>query len=314
VGCLPLALELLNAAMKLNVVTADEVRDRMTKAGSTRLLDDTMDVLRCQVPEGALRGISEALALSYDCLSDEVRAVARVLAFLGPEPIPTALVNALSPEERRGEVRSRLLNHSFVVGVTAERQSSTPLFGKMHRVVADFLRLQSGEARTELHAALRAISSEARPPSEHTSSRWNAAQALLPHTIALLNHLTDRVARDERNASPLFDLGNTYFELGDQAGENEALRVAVAGYLSALEGYTRERAPLDWATTQNNLGNALATLGAREPGTARLEEAVAAYRAALAEVTPQTAPHQCEIIRNNLQGARRLLDERRRKE
>ena len=47
------------------------------------------------------------------------------------------------------------------------------------------------------------------------------------------------------------------------------------------EECTRERVPLDWATTQNNLGTRLRTLGERESGTARLEEAVAAYRAAL---------------------------------
>jgi hypothetical protein len=33
----------------------------------------------------------------------------------------------------------------------------------------------------------------------------------------------------------------------------------------------RERVPLDWARTQNNLGNALRTLGERETRTARLE-------------------------------------------
>ena len=47
--------------------------------------------------------------------------------------------------------------------------------------------------------------------------------------------------------------------------------------------YTRDRVPLDWAATQNNLGNALQTLGARESGTARLEQAVDAYGAALEE-------------------------------
>ena len=55
--------------------------------------------------------------------------------------------------------------------------------------------------------------------------------------------------------------------------------------------WTRERVPLDWATTQNNLGNALSRLGARESGTARLEEAVAAYRAALEEWTREATPH-----------------------
>ena len=61
----------------------------------------------------------------------------------------------------------------------------------------------------------------------------------------------------------------------------------MTAYRAALEELTRERVPLDWAMTQNNLGNALATLGERETGTARLEEAVAAYRAALEERTPR---------------------------
>jgi hypothetical protein len=63
------------------------------------------------------------------------------------------------------------------------------------------------------------------------------------------------------------------------------LEEAVAACRAALQERTRERVPLDWAMTQNNLGTALRTLGARESGTARLEEAVAAYRAALQEYT-----------------------------
>jgi hypothetical protein len=57
-----------------------------------------------------------------------------------------------------------------------------------------------------------------------------------------------------------------------------------------LEETTRDRVPLDWARTQNNLGLVLSTLGARENGTARLEEAVAAYRAALEEMTRMRVP------------------------
>ena len=53
---------------------------------------------------------------------------------------------------------------------------------------------------------------------------------------------------------------------------------------------TRERAPLDWAVTQNNLGNALRTLGERENGTARLEQAVSTYKAALEERTRERVP------------------------
>ncbi|MGH6864040.1 MAG: hypothetical protein ACRECN_07170 [Methylocella sp.] len=38
------------------------------------------------------------------------------------------------------------------------------------------------------------------------------------------------------------------------------LEEAVATYREALQERTRDRVPLQWARTQNNLGNALATL------------------------------------------------------
>jgi hypothetical protein len=38
--------------------------------------------------------------------------------------------------------------------------------------------------------------------------------------------------------------------------------------------YTRERVPLQWARTQNNLGNALRGLGERESGTRDLANLV----------------------------------------
>jgi tetratricopeptide (TPR) repeat protein len=76
-------------------------------------------------------------------------------------------------------------------------------------------------------------------------------------------------------------LGMTLSVIGEQTGDNSVLGNAIAAYRAALEERTRERVPLDWATTQNNLGTALATLGGRESGTARLEEAVAAFDACL---------------------------------
>jgi hypothetical protein len=39
------------------------------------------------------------------------------------------------------------------------------------------------------------------------------------------------------------------------------LEEAVAAFRAALEERTRDRVPLDWATTQNNLGHALRALG-----------------------------------------------------
>ena len=72
---------------------------------------------------------------------------------------------------------------------------------------------------------------------------------------------------------------------GEERGDNAALRQAIKVYGHAVGLQPRVRAPLLWATAQNNLGTALWMLAERESGTARLEEAVAAYRAALEEFT-----------------------------
>ena len=77
------------------------------------------------------------------------------------------------------------------------------------------------------------------------------------------------------------NLGIALLTLGERESGTARLDQAVQAYRAALEEWTRERVPLDWARAQMNLGNALQALGERESGTARLEEAVAAYRAAL---------------------------------
>jgi hypothetical protein len=78
------------------------------------------------------------------------------------------------------------------------------------------------------------------------------------------------------------------------ASINQTTRVEVYTKTRDAEEITvawrRERVPLDWAITQNNLGNALRTLGERGSGTARLDEAVAAVRAALEEWTRVRGP------------------------
>ena len=56
-------------------------------------------------------------------------------------------------------------------------------------------------------------------------------------------------------------LGMTLAVIGEQTGDNSALEKAVAAYRAALQEWTRERVPLDWAMTQNNLGIALRRLG-----------------------------------------------------
>src|SRR5262249_18294235 len=96
-----------------------------------------------------------------------------------------------------------------------------------------------------------------------------------------------------KQAGALYDHGNEF-------GDNEALLEAIGLNHSALRFAPRERVPLDWAMTQNNLGNALSMLGERESRTMHLEEGVGAYRAALEERTRERVPLQWAMTQHNL--------------
>ena len=79
---------------------------------------------------------------------------------------------------------------------------------------------------------------------------------------------------------------------------------AIERYRILLTLRPRDRVPLDWAMTQNNLGNALQTLAARESGTARLEEAIVAWEACLTVVTSNWPPAGVQQVQSQLDWAR----------
>ena len=80
--------------------------------------------------------------------------------------------------------------------------------------------------------------------------------------------------------------GQRAWTLGERESGTTRLEEAVAAYRDALKEWTRERVPLQWATTQNNLGGALSRLGERTHDRAKLEEARKAVNAAF-EVSMQ---------------------------
>src|SRR5262249_13992701 len=100
------------------------------------------------------------------------------------------------------------------------------------------------------------------------------------------------------------------YQQGDELGDNDALLSAIQRYNRLIHLTPRERVPLDWAATQNDLGNVLLALGQRESGTARLEAAITAYREALKEWTHERAPLDWAMTQNNLGLAFWALGER----
>lgn len=95
-------------------------------------------------------------------------------------------------------------------------------------------------------------------------------------------------------------LGLSYTVLGDQTGQEVWLDRAISAFREALKEWTRERVPLEWAGTQNNLGNVLGMLGSRRYNFGKLEEAVAAYHQALKEHTRERVPLYWAITQTRL--------------
>jgi tetratricopeptide (TPR) repeat protein len=124
----------------------------------------------------------------------------------------------------------------------------------------------------------------------YQEGRDNARNLSLEIAIALAwRMLATAATPDERGVAGNL-LGIAFQTLGAREAGAARLEEAVAAYRAALEEFTRERVPLQWAMAQCNLGNALAVFGEREAGTGRLEEAVAAFRAALEERTRERGP------------------------
>ncbi|MFN8523568.1 MAG: NB-ARC domain-containing protein [Chloroflexota bacterium] len=98
-------------------------------------------------------------------------------------------------------------------------------------------------------------------------------------------------------------LGRAAARLSAYGGEDRRARLAEAlgACEEALRFYTAERAPLDYAMTQNNRGNVLSDLAGEsgEDRRARLEEALGAYGEALRFLTAERAPLQYAGTQNN---------------
>jgi tetratricopeptide (TPR) repeat protein len=106
-------------------------------------------------------------------------------------------------------------------------------------------------------------------------------------------------AYEDKRISYLNREAAALFRQGYEFADSTALGSAIERYKGLVNLTPRERVPLEWAATQNNLGLALETLGEREAGTARLEEAVAAYSDALMERTHVRAPRDWAISFGN---------------
>jgi CHAT domain-containing protein/predicted LPLAT superfamily acyltransferase len=104
-------------------------------------------------------------------------------------------------------------------------------------------------------------------------------------------------------AGPIQNLCNKLqqFSLGSRANN---LEIAIIGYQTLLEVYTRDAFPYKWAGTQNNLGAAYGSR-IREEKADNLELAIDAYKLSLEVYTCEAFPYEWATTQNNLGAAYR---------
>ncbi len=279
VGQLPLALEVLNAALRHGAVGGGELLETVRTQGPTEGVDELAEALMGQVPAGALRGIRDALSLSLGKLSPEAQHGAGQLAQLGPEPIPTALIKALGLNPKtRSELRARSI-------VTPVAQDDVELYGRMHRVMADLLRAGwEGEPVSVVGAVTAVMSYEAC----QDPARWPLMLTIVPHVEAVLSRASSdlpAVAVDLR-----LRLGMLFWSLG-------LFRRALSLERSAAAIAERELGA-DHPTTINawdNLASTLLALGEIREAHEIRERVVAS------SVRVHGADHSLTLVsRNNL--------------
>jgi tetratricopeptide (TPR) repeat protein len=199
VGELPIALDVLNGALRAKALSYAHVLSKAKSVGPVLELGKAMDGLRKEVAPGALRGVSEALQLSYQSLSLEAQHSLRSLSLLSPTAIPWELAEKLTNRSTRAELTAR----SFILSASGDE---VPVFGRVHRVVADFVRTQpparansmtlvgrlragvrrvlkaeKSESKSEFRAVFAALLTIVTEEACATPVRWPTLVACVPH-------------------------------------------------------------------------------------------------------------------------------------
>jgi tetratricopeptide (TPR) repeat protein len=240
VGRFPLALELLNTTLQAGGITPQQLLKKAADSKPTAELDAQLAVLQEVVPQGMLRGVTEALQVSYEQLSPEAQKAAHLLAQLAPEPIPEILLETLDIDLLAPAVRTILRTRSIVMSGTG---NTVPMFGNIHRVLGDFLRSQPGETEVENQILSETLQAIMTPEACRDPNQWALMIACDPHAKELLSGLQD-------------------FGSGQYGSTVVQLRLSL-GILNAAQGlYERAREQKEIAVSY-----AKTTLGKEHPDT-----------------------------------------------
>ena len=244
---------------------------------------------------------------NIDVIVDEALARARNLVDAGKSGLARAGLRKAAEAMRREEEER---HERYVAGITVLHNRERDI------ALAAYDGVAAAEAIVTLAEALYGpntamiagfLNSEAETLYDYGRDRGSNV-----HLIALIEVrrklLTIAASGKERGLAQT-NLGIALWRLGERERSTAKLEKAVAAYRKALKEWTRERVPLDWAMTQNNLGNGYLRRARAQHGKA---QGGRAYREALKEQTRERVPLDWAMTQNNLGNALSSLGERER--
>jgi tetratricopeptide (TPR) repeat protein len=255
----------------------------------------------------------ENIALLKEKLDLNVGQVRGALAILGENDIPPERLAAKLVEiaERFRDLQATALaqpgDSPTIITLKAEAQKAIEA-GELARADALLADVED-EQRRGLHRVAVNVAETSSRRGEIALTRLRYAEAA-KHFANAAGAFPANSAHEDKRITYLQKEASALYQQGDELGDNGALLSAIERYKRLLALTPRERVPLDWAMTQNNLGFALATLGERQSGTAKLEEAITAYREALKERTRERVPLEWAMTQSYLGGALQTLGQR----
>jgi len=200
----------------------------------------------------SLRGVTEALHISYDKLPEKTQKAARLFAFLSPDPVPLEIIGAVSGEVFAPDARAALVTRSFVTQLPAG--GTIPWFGRMHRVLADFLRSCSPDLEGEALMMCNGLTNVMQPDACRDPKHWPLMNACLPHAEWLFGQLGAIKTREFGEAEIALGLGVGILLLAE--GFLARARKTQELTLSFSQSLLGEEHP-DTLTSMNSLANML---------------------------------------------------------
>jgi tetratricopeptide (TPR) repeat protein len=290
-------------------------RDIVFKLAKRLRPDDTLDFDRAVAElENAITIAVETIARGQrggnenDLVNDVLKSLATHTQTGENERAAKAVDDALKEldareiEQRENLNRSRLTLLEAGIKQDILRRDASSAAQRVAQVVA----IEHPTDLSQRFAVLRERQSEF-----HIEGRDKGINLSLDIAIEIARHGFVVAQSADQRAVILNDLGNSLWRLGERESSTARLYEAIKAYHDALKENTRDRAPLDWAMTQNNLGNALQTVAPLETDNtiARLNEAVHAYRESLKEYTRELTPVDWARTQSNLGNALSTLGE-----